>query len=37
MKSVHHLTSVFNIPEIEDEEPDYRKLYEKEKKLRTYY
>jgi len=24
-----HITSVFNIPEIEDEEVDYRKLYEK--------
>lgn len=37
MKTVTHLTSVFNIPEIEDEEIDYRKLYEKEKKMRVFY
>ena len=38
MKSVQHLTSVFNIPEIEEEEEiDYRKLYEKEKKIRQFF
>lgn len=37
-KTVQHLTSVFNIPEIEDEdEVDYKKLYEKEKRTRIFY
>ena len=27
MKTAQNLTSVFNIPEIEEEEIDYRKLY----------
>lgn len=32
------VTSVFNIPDIEEEdEVDYRKLYEKEKKMRVFY
>lgn len=34
--TVRALTSVFNIPEIEDE-PDYRRLYEKEKRVRVFY
>jgi hypothetical protein len=37
MKTVTHVTSVFNIPEIEDEEINYQKLYEKEKKARQLY
>ncbi len=37
MKTAQQLTSVFNIPEIEEEEIDYKKLYEKEKKTRTFY
>ena len=35
-KSVKYLTSVFNIPDIE-EEVDYKKLYEKERKMREFY
>lgn len=32
------VTSVFNIPDIEEEdEVDYKKLYEKEKKMRVFY
>lgn len=36
MKSVQHITSVFNIPEIEDE-VDFKKMYEKEKRTRIFY
>jgi hypothetical protein len=36
MKTTLNLTSVFNIPEIEDE-PDFKKLYEKEKRTRIFY
>lgn len=36
MKSVQHITSVFNIPEIEDE-ADFKKMYEKEKRTRIFY
>jgi len=28
-KTVKYLTSVFNIPDVDDEEIDYKKLYEK--------
>lgn len=29
MKTLQKLTSVFDIPEIEEEEADYKKMYEK--------